>query len=605
MALTPKAHKLLKNLGLIAVLALIGAGIKFGAERGYLGQTMASLVPNRIAAEALTDSGTTRRVRPQVAQLPLPSSVPAALSTPRIPGEIWAWNGNAALIGALGGAVPMKGSIAERRGVNVSLRRQDDVAKMQQDLLKYATDLEAGRAAQSDGVAFVTIMGDGAGAFLAGINPQLEKIGPEYVANVVGIIGYSHGEDKLMGPQIWRDNPQSMRGALISGYVPDGDWNIAMRYSQANDLRNNPDMTTYDPDAVNWVNAKDFLDAPAKYIAGYCEERPVVREGKRTGERKRVCVDGTVTWTPGDVNVARQKGGLVNIASTRQWTLQMPTTVIMIRKVAVENTQAVAEMLAATWEAADQINAYPSALTAAMKASAALYAENDYKYWEKYFKGVVEKDVQGLMVELGGSRVANLADNIDAFGLETGLRNGSFAATYITFGDIVVQQYPNLYPSYPPLESVVYLGAVNAARAMTPTVTASAEQVTYSGAAQMTNVFARGSYTITFRTGSAEFTPQSIRVLNELYNHLVIARGSYVQINGHTDNVGSDATNEALSQLRANAVQEWLEQKSPSDFPPGRLRALGMGSRAPRADNNTSEGRALNRRVEIVIGEGK
>ncbi|RYG23556.1 hypothetical protein EON82_13655 [bacterium] len=60
-------------------------------------------------------------------------------------------------------------------------------------------------------------------------------------------------------------------------------------------LKNNPDEKTYDPDALNWVAANDYLDAAEKYTAGYSEVRDVVRNGRRTGETKRIRVDSVVT----------------------------------------------------------------------------------------------------------------------------------------------------------------------------------------------------------------------------------------------------------------------------------------------------------------------
>jgi outer membrane protein OmpA-like peptidoglycan-associated protein len=58
----------------------------------------------------------------------------------------------------------------------------------------------------------------------------------------------------------------------------------------------------------------------------------------------------------------------------------------------------------------------------------------------------------------------------------------------------------------------------------------------------------------------------------------------------------------ALSESRAFAVKEWLEKQSPVNFPPGRVRVFSHGQENPVAPNATAEGRAKNRRVEIVLG---
>jgi OmpA-OmpF porin, OOP family len=70
-----------------------------------------------------------------------------------------------------------------------------------------------------------------------------------------------------------------------------------------------------------------------------------------------------------------------------------------------------------------------------------------------------------------------------------------------------------------------------------------------------------------------------------------------LEVQGHTDNVGSDAYNQTLSEARARAVQDWLIKHG---VPAGRLTARGYGKAKPVADNDSDEGRAKNRRVEIA-----
>ena len=72
-------------------------------------------------------------------------------------------------------------------------------------------------------------------------------------------------------------------------------------------------------------------------------------------------------------------------------------------------------------------------------------------------------------------------------------------------------------------------------------------------------------------------------------------------VEGHTDSMGSDATNQPLSLSRATAVRDYLVSRGVS---PERISAVGMGSSRAILDNTSAENRANNRRVEIVIGSG-
>ena len=71
-----------------------------------------------------------------------------------------------------------------------------------------------------------------------------------------------------------------------------------------------------------------------------------------------------------------------------------------------------------------------------------------------------------------------------------------------------------------------------------------------------------------------------------------------ISIEGHTDNTGSDATNQKLSEQRAEAVKAYLVGKG---IAPERLTTVGYGASAPRGDNKTKAGKASNRRVEFKM----
>jgi outer membrane protein OmpA-like peptidoglycan-associated protein len=556
-----------------------------------------SVVPKRVDLPVLNTGAASN-----VAAAPLPGATPGCTGNPEVRMLVWAWNAQMGLMFATGGPQATSGSLMCKENVNLHLIRQDDSGKMQEALVAFANDLKEGNSNPTKGAHFVAIMGDGSAAFLKGVNDTLKRLGPTYIAKVVGSGGFSRGEDKLLGPPEWKGNPAASRGSLVAGVLRDGDWNIAQKWLGDNGLCSNPDEKTFDPGCMNWVNASDYLDAPEKYIANYCEDRPVVSNGKHTGETKHVCVNGVVTWTPGDVNAAQKRGGLVSIVSTKQYTSQMPHVVIGIDKWMRDNRSTVEGMLKAMFDGADQVKSVPGALHHAGQVSSSVYNEKnaDASYWEKYFIGVQERDKQGIMVDLGGSTVNNLADNLQIFGLAPGSAN-LFAATYTVFGDIVVSQYPSLVPNYPAVKDILDTSYIrNVAANFAPTTPAEAKS--FSPSQPVQTVVSRKAWHINFDTGKATFSPGAKTDLDQLLRDLLVAGGAVVEVHGHTDNSGTVDANQKLSEERAFAVKSWLEKQSPVNFPDGRVRVFSHGSTNPVAPNATPEGRAQNRRVEIVLG---
>ncbi|RZU03144.1 OmpA family protein [Rivibacter subsaxonicus] len=105
---------------------------------------------------------------------------------------------------------------------------------------------------------------------------------------------------------------------------------------------------------------------------------------------------------------------------------------------------------------------------------------------------------------------------------------------------------------------------------------------------------------ISFAVGSAAIEPRLRPVLDSFANGLAAEPNMLVKVVGHTDSTGSDAINDPLSHKRADSVRYYLEDRG---IKGARVETAGRGSREPVAGNDSAEGRAKNRRVEIFLRE--
>ena len=105
---------------------------------------------------------------------------------------------------------------------------------------------------------------------------------------------------------------------------------------------------------------------------------------------------------------------------------------------------------------------------------------------------------------------------------------------------------------------------------------------------------------ISFDTGRADIKPNLRPILDQFASGLSGQPNTEVRIIGHTDNTGSDATNDALSVQRAQSARQYLAARG---VDANRIVIAGRGEREPIADNSSEAGRARNRRVEIFLGE--
>ena len=103
---------------------------------------------------------------------------------------------------------------------------------------------------------------------------------------------------------------------------------------------------------------------------------------------------------------------------------------------------------------------------------------------------------------------------------------------------------------------------------------------------------------VLFDFGKYTLKPEAREKLAKVSGILLAYPGLSIEVDGHTDNVGSDGFNQTLSEERANAVREYLVQQG---VPLNAVSAKGFGKTAPIASNDTPTGRAQNRRVELVV----
>jgi outer membrane protein OmpA-like peptidoglycan-associated protein len=108
---------------------------------------------------------------------------------------------------------------------------------------------------------------------------------------------------------------------------------------------------------------------------------------------------------------------------------------------------------------------------------------------------------------------------------------------------------------------------------------------------------------INFPVGQATLTPENYTLLSKVQQAIRTFDQPIVTIEGHTDSTGSEQINQELSQKRAEAVMTYLVANN--TLPPNQIEAIGYGPNRPLAPNTTPEGRAINRRIDVLITPAK
>ncbi|WP_337967955.1 OmpA family protein [uncultured Flavobacterium sp.] len=517
----------------------------------------------------------------------------------------YAWNAQSGIIVSNGGPKTTKGSLMEKNGVNLEIIRQDWLSELRNMQMKFIEEFDKGEAFPSSekSVFAVIIMGDGAPFYISSVQKSLdEKYGKDkYHVQVMGAVGMSYGEDKLIGPPNWKSDPKSMKGSVISAVLGDGDWVTTVNYCFANGLKVNPDPTTYDAEAVNIYPSEndDYIKSAEELIksqtTGWTVTLKEVVDGKLTGKSVNRKIDGCATWTPGDKTVFDKLTGFVDIVSTKEFNNQMPTTIIGVKEWAVKNPDIVSNILKSALTASNQMKNYEDWKVRASEAVAATYKLETPEYWYKMFKGQ-QGTKGGLTYNMGGSKVFNYADAMQYYGLSDGVNR--YKSVYNQVAGYLTELNPfgfnenvGAVVPYDQAVNLFFLKNINDIEST------SADKADYSSEAK--EVVASGEWKINFNTGSSDISSSSSKEVEKIYNLLVQAENTKLTVVGHTDNVGNADSNLALSKSRAQAVVDYLKQKG---IPANRFQLVdGKGQSNPIADNNTASGKALNRRVVITL----
>lgn len=588
--LKPGALKFLKIAGIAVVLSIVYFGKTKWWDKREIDVSSEIKTTGKVALPDAPEAS----LSGNVIQMEFPSTGIAANGGTHLIHEMMTWQSQNSWNYANGGIRTTKGSLFDKYNLDIELKRQNDCNQSMADFIKFCKDYKDNP--NTAGVC-VTYMGTGIPNYASSIMAAVKELGPEYQPVVFFSSGKSYGEDQLIGDPSIKANPQLLKGQVVIGVRLDGDMDIAIKYANDNNIPFNPNEKYYDPNALNasYPSNGDFVEAANKYNSGILEKRTIVINGKTTGRDTMVAPTMVSTWFPADEIALNGKGG-VSIISTKEYGSMMPNITLFCKKWVNDHRTDCEHLVMALAEAGDQIRSFDKAKRYACKMSAEIYGEKDENYW---YNGFVSKK-QGLNSHIGGSAVYNLKDMLNLFGLDENNKSDIYKAVYVTFGDLQAKYYPNekqLHPymDYSKLVDKSILMSIMSAHPQL--LEGKAAVVDYDK--EMTNLVASKSEHINFNTGSAQIMSNSNVILDQMYQQLLTSEGLKIKLVGHTDNTGNSNNNVTLSYNRANAVKEYLVRKG---LKSNRIEVEGKGDTEPVADNSTSDGKAQNRRVEIILG---
>ena len=588
----------LKKYGIWVMLILLIGGGYYLTKHSSKTVGVSTIVQSSQAEKVVEQTGKTVDT-----QIPVPDfDNPTSTGAP-IVWQVMEWNSQFPLMFANGGKNTSKGSLFAGAGINCKILRQDDCNQTVKDFVANANQMAKD---SSTPPLIVSFMFDGTPGYSTAMN-EISKLKGNYRPIVFYFMGRSNCEDCFWGPASWKSHPRECLGHSVVGVERDGDMNIVLQWCSINNIPINVDTKYCDRDALNVIPASDFNvgtdngGVVPKVLTGFTEKRILKHNGKTYPDTLiDVTCDSWTSWSPVDKTIADKKGGFTRLASTAEFTTQMPNACIINAHWAESHPDKMYAIIKSLGQAGDQVRSFTNAQEFAAKVSAKVYADQDANYWLKLYYGVIQNDKKGNPVQLGGSQSYNLADAANMFGLG---KDGQDRAkiTYDNFAGILSKLYPKEMQGYLPYEKMVdkqYIQYVLDHNSDLKNGHIESEDNKYASGNIETEQVGSKPYNIVFAKGKADILPASSSDLTKIYHDAMEAEKLTVFIYGHTDNSGSDAINQPLSEARAEAVKAYLHAKF--NLPLDRMQTKGYGSSQPIDGTQASD--ASNRCVEIKLG---
>ncbi|HWA78072.1 MAG TPA: phosphate ABC transporter substrate-binding/OmpA family protein [Polyangiaceae bacterium] len=530
-----------------ALIAAIAVASTFGAVRthGKRLQSLGAPPSAELAAAALKPATTAE----PVAKAPLPIASSGAESARKSLGQrplkvaVSQWPGHMALLVGAGGLKTTPGSIAAEEGLDLEIVFIEDAPSK---------------------------------------NKALQTGEVDFVWQTVDELPISLGGYRAAGVEV--------RAALQIDWSRGGDACVASReVKKVEDILGrksamlmfSPDHTVFEFMITNSRLTPEQVVAVRRATQFSPEDftfaRTLFTEGK---------IDVACLWEP-DVTLALEgRPGSHRLFSTADAT-ELVADVLLARKDVLSARPDLTEKLARVWfRAVERANRDKKAAARLISTVASRFRD--------------ELGYERTLKALDWAKWTDLSDNVRFFGLDGG------APAF----DRVYNQADSIWINYPEAEikerfAPVVLRDASAVKKIwdasgKPTLQA---EPSYDPAlARNGSPLFTKPVSINFPSGGSELGPETLAVINQqILPQLEIARGMSVRVEGNTDSVGDHEANQVLSERRAWAIVDYLASRG---IPKQRMVARGNGPANPIASNKTPEGRAMNRRTDVVFIRG-